>query len=162
MTAVAQAGIQVELLAGWEARFQNNAPGQSLAPSGRSSNGPRNASVTYSVAHVANFALPIQVSDFGAGAVEIMTSADIFVALCEYGPESVGTALFASQGLPTIKATDFGKQSLQRVIEGQGGCQKFFTEKGRPFCLYVVVGSYLQRFRTVPIINQTIQGISIT
>ncbi len=162
MTVIAQSGIKVNLPAGWEARFQNNAPGQSMSPSAQGSSSQSGSGVAYSVAHAANFALPIRVADFGGGAVEIMTSADIFIALCEYGPESVGKAMFASQGLPTIAVTDFGKQSMQRVIEGQGGCQKFFTEKGRVFCLYVVVGSYLQRFRTVPIINQVVQAISIT
>jgi hypothetical protein len=36
---------------------------------------------------------------------------------------------------------DFAANALQRRLPGQLGCQRFFTERGRPFCLYVVLGS---------------------
>ncbi len=111
--------------------------------------------------HVANFPLPPDVADYGGGAVEIMTNRDLLVVLCEFGPSSVGQALFAAPGMPHLTPDDFGTQSMQRVIEGQGGAQKFFTEAGRPFCLYVVLGSYARRSRTVPLVNDVIDAITI-
>ncbi len=36
------------------------------------------------------------------------------------------------------------------MILGQGGAQSFFSERGRAFCLYVVLGSYAARTRLVP------------
>ncbi|MEI7592270.1 MAG: hypothetical protein WCK41_03520 [Actinomycetes bacterium] len=162
MTVIAQSGIQVDLPAGWEGRIQRGpdliAPAGGALNDGLLANGGR----FYTVVHAANFALPTEVADYGGGAVEVMGRKDLLVVLCEFGPESVGQPMFASAGLPTVTANDFGTQSMQRVIEGQGGCQKFFTVQGRAFCLYVVVGSYLRRFRTVPLINELIRGITIT
>ncbi len=60
----------------------------------------------------------------------------------EHGRESAGTALFAATGLPRITADEVSPTCLQRMLEGQGGVQKFFTVKGRAFCLYVVFGSF--------------------
>ena len=44
----------------------------------------------------------------------------------------------------------FSSTRLQRPLPGQLGCQLFFTEGQRPFCLYVVAGSraYLPRIVT--------------
>jgi len=47
------------------------------------------------------------------------------------------------------------------VIEGQGGAQRFFADAGRPFCIYVVLGSYARRVRTVPLINELVGAITI-
>jgi len=56
--------------------------------------------VPFPVAHFATFALPGQVADFGGGAVTLMGPNDVFAVLFEYGPESIGTRLFARQGMP--------------------------------------------------------------
>jgi hypothetical protein len=40
-----------------------------------------------------------------------------------------------------VSADLFSAQNLQRPLPGQVGCQLFFTEGDRPFCLYVVAGS---------------------
>jgi hypothetical protein len=116
----------------------------------------------YPVAHLATFALPARVSDFGGGAVELMGSGDIFMVLFEYGPESVGTALFARQGMPrALGAGDFRPYVLRRGIGGQAGTQWFFTEASRPFTLYAVLGSYGRRFDLVPRVNSVLGGLSV-
>ncbi len=53
----------------------------------------------FPVAHFATFPLPEEVGDFGGGAVTLMRPTDIFAVLFEYGPESLGTPLFARQGM---------------------------------------------------------------
>jgi hypothetical protein len=93
------------------------------------------------VLHLANFALPPARGDFGTGAVELMGEQHVFVSLFEYGAEEVGRALFSSPGFPRLTVRDFGPNQLQRRLPGQLGCQRFFTEQGRPFCLYAVLGS---------------------
>ena len=50
---------------------------------------------TYSVVHLATFPLPEERGDFGAGVTELMRSPDVFVVLFEYGPESLGSPMFA-------------------------------------------------------------------
>lgn len=93
------------------------------------------------VLHLANFALPPDRGDFGSGAVERMGGPHAFVSLLEYDAEEAGRPLFAARGLPRPVVADFAPNALQRRLPGQLGCQRFFTENGRPFCLYVVLGS---------------------
>lgn len=118
---------------------------------------------TYPVAHFATFALPAEVGDFGSGAVTLMGPNDIFVALFQYGPESLGTALFARQGMPrSLTPGDFRTTVLRRGLGGQSGTQWFFTEAGRPFTLYVVLGSHVRRAALVPRVNDLIGSVDIT
>ncbi len=156
MTILDQAGIAIALPAGWEGRIYRRTAEAAVATV---TSGP--AERTNTVMHVANFPLAPEVADYGGGAVETMTNRDLLVVLCEFGPSSIGQALFASRGVPRLTPDDFGTQSMQRVIEGQGGAQKFFTEAERAFCLYVVLGSYARRIRTVPLVNDVIGAITI-
>ncbi len=114
------------------------------------------------MAHFATFALPADVGDFGGGAVNLLGSSDIFAVLFEYGPESVGRRLFARPGMPRSMAPgDFRPYTLRRGLPGQSGTQWFFTEAGRPFTLYVVLGSHLLRAALVPRVNDLIARLSI-
>jgi hypothetical protein len=120
------------------------------------------AEVTYPVAHFSTFALPAEVGDFGGGAVNLMGSTDIFATLFEYGPESLGQPLFARQGMPrSLDPGDFRPYVLRRGIGGQSGTQWFFTEAGRPFTLYIVLGSHSQRGTLVPRVNGLIGSLAV-
>ena len=90
-----------------------------------------------------------------------MRRGDVFVVLFEYGPESVGKALFAEQGVPRIAARDFDRNALQHAVGGQSGLQRFFTVDGRPFCLYVVVGSHIDRADAVGPVNAVLDSMEI-
>ena len=46
-------------------------------------------------------------------------------------------------------------------MPGMSGVQVFFEEQGRPFSLYVVLGSHLRRFRSVPAINGILETVRI-
>jgi hypothetical protein len=118
--------------------------------------------VPYPVANFSTFALPVDLGDFGSGAVSVMGPSDIFATLFEYGPESLGQALFARQGMPrSLTAADFRPYVLRRGLNGQSGSQWFFTEAGRPFTLYVVLGSHIRRSLLVPRVNDLIGAVSI-
>jgi hypothetical protein len=118
--------------------------------------------VPYPVANFATFALPGDVGDFGSGAVNLMGPSDIFATLFEYGPESLGQPLFARQGIPRALSTaDFRPYVLRRGLNGQSGSQWFFTDAGRAFTLYVVLGSHVQRSRLVPRVNDLIGALSV-
>lgn len=114
---------------------------------------------THAVLHLANFALPARVADYGGGAVETMRARDVFVSLLEFGPESAGTALFAASGVPTLTADSFDRNLLQRGLPGQSGAQTFFSMEGRPYCLYVVLGEHLLRGRAAPEVNRVLQRV---
>ena len=96
------------------------------------------------VVHLASFPMPEERGDFGVGVTELMRSGDVFVTLFEYGPESVGTPMFAAKGDPDAHDRPCSRpRRLQRTLPGQIGCQLFFTANRRPFCLYVVVAGRL-------------------
>jgi hypothetical protein len=119
--------------------------------------------VPYPVAHFATFALPANVADFGGGAVDLMGPNDVFVVLFEYGPESLGRALFARQGMPRSLGTDdFRPSVLKRGLGGQSGTQWFFTDGGRPFSLYAVLGSHARRGALVPRVNGLLRSVAIS
>jgi hypothetical protein len=167
MTPLSGQGISLLLPAGWEGRIglrASSRPGAAASggstspavghggPAGRAADaGPTvepgtadrddgAGGVPYPVTHVGNFALPPDRGDFGSGAVDVMGAAGVLMALVEYGSESVGTALF-DRPRPVPRIAEFAPDTLQRRIPGQLGYQRFFTESGRAFCLYVVVGS---------------------
>jgi hypothetical protein len=116
---------------------------------------------TFPIVHAGSFALPNVRGDYGSGAVDVMTTKDVLVTLLEQEPEAVGTRLFRRKGVPRAHPDDFSPQALQRTLPGQSGCQYFFTERGRAFCLYVVLGSHARRVALVKKANHLIDGIEI-
>ncbi len=146
MATLRHAHLEIDLPSGWEGRGFARLEEVS---------GER----TYTVLHLANFALPNRVEDYGGGAVEAMRARDAFVSVLEFGPESVGTAMFAQEGLPTLTKDSFDPNLLQRGIRGQSGAQSFFTVNGRPHCLYVVLGEHLMRVRLAPELNRVLRGL---
>jgi hypothetical protein len=153
-------GISAILPGGFEGRIFRRPAGVAAARVGA----PRTAALerTLSVAHFATFALPPEVADFGSGAVNLMGSTDVFTVLFEYGPESVGRTLFAREGMPrSLRVEDFRPYLLRRGLGGQSGTQWFFTEAGRPFTLYAVLGSHARRYSLVPTLNRLLGGIQI-
>ncbi len=118
---------------------------------------------SYPVAQFGTFPLPDDIGDFGSGAVSVMGPADVFATLFEYGPESLGTALFARQGRPTtLTPADFSPTVLRRGIPGQSGTQWFFTEGGRPFSFYAVLGSHVRRTTLVPRVNTLLGALGVS
>ena len=128
MTRLSAHQLEIDLPTGWDGAIFRKTPGP--------------GETSFPVMHVANFALPPDRGDYGAGAVELMGPGNVFIALVEHGPRAVPTALFANSGfeLP-LTAPKFNPTGLQRIIRGQAGYQRFFNLAGRAFCVYVVIGS---------------------
>jgi hypothetical protein len=112
--------------------------------------------------HAATFPLPPRRGDYGSGAVVQMGSNDLLVVLMEFSAGSAGAALFSGRGLPRPAPADFSPHQLQRTLPGQSGYQRFFVWQGRPFCLYVVLGSHSRRARLIPRLHQLLDGLSVT
>ncbi len=138
-------GIEVDVPQGWDGEIYRRSRG--LAPL---SAPPEEVKP---VLHLANFPLGSDRGDFGSGAVEVMGPDDLLIVLFEYGSDAVGTTLFRSQGIPKVAPDDFAPNTMQRPLPGQSGAQYFFTEAGRAFCLYVVLGSHARRRQLVPEVN---------
>ena len=159
MSQLAGSGIAVDVPAGWDGRIYKRTP----EPSGlrAASAVAPHEETTGAVMHVGSFALPPETGDYGGGAVEVMTSKDLLVVLFEHGPQSANMPLFAATSIPRLAVSDVSTTTLQRLLEGQGGVQRFFTVAGRAFCLYVVFGSYTRRVRTIPVVNGLLDTITI-
>ena len=143
-------GLAIELGAGWEARIRR---GIAAASEG---------ATTHAVLHAANFPLPGERGDFGSGAVELMGPANAMIMLVEYHRAAASTALFAREGAPrALEPQVFSPEALQRTIPGQAGTQVFFNAKGRAFCLYVVIGSFGDANRLVPMVNSVLANLRI-
>lgn len=132
-------GIRAELPSGWEGRISRRQPGTTTGRRGATAEVV--GEDTGPVLHMGNFALPEDRGDFGSRAVDLMGTGHLLVVLVEYGPDSVGTALFPTvSSVPRLTGRMFSSQGLQRVQRGQAGAQRFFTLNGRAFCLYAVAG----------------------
>ncbi|MDH3753663.1 MAG: hypothetical protein OEU32_07300 [Acidimicrobiia bacterium] len=151
----AGAGVAIDLPDGWDGTITQREPDPGLSDIERAS------TPSLALLHAASFSLPSDTSDFGGGAVEVMRFGDVFIALFEYGRESVGTALFWSPRPARLAVGDFDENMLQHNLPGQSGTQQFFTESGRAFCLYVVLGSHLNRARAVPLVNSVLPSITV-
>jgi hypothetical protein len=121
---IAGHGRSIEAPDGWEARIFRRA---GAAP----------------VLHVATFPLADGDGDFGAAATGRMRPDDAFASLVEYRTDATvrpGVGLFAPAGPPArLRALDLLPNQLQVTRSGQLGCQRFFTDAGRPLCLYAVI-----------------------
>ena len=166
MARLSSGGIGFELPAGWEGQID---PGEGTwreTPQDGSTQAlpaiRPDGAVRRVVAHVANFPLPPGRGDFGNGAVQGMRAGDVFIALFEYDPASTAAPLFRRTGVPEVSSADFDPAALQKPVPGGSAMQRFFQVAGRAFCLYVVVGSHIDRADVVPTIRMFLDGLEIT
>ena len=145
---VAHQGLAVATPRGWDARIYR----RSAAHDGE---------ITRPVLHAADFPLPNVRGDYGSGAVEIMGPGHVFLSLIEFDSAEAATALFNHPRPTRITAGEFGPNQLQRGLPGQAGAQFFFTERGRAFCLYVVIGSFEDRHTLVPRADEIFQTMEV-
>jgi hypothetical protein len=145
---IAALGLAMSPPPGWEAAIFRRpaAPGE----------------VTFPVLHAATLPLPSHRGDYGGGLVELLGALDVFVSLLEFGPDAARTALFRdSHGTPRLTPGAFRPNQLQRIVRNQAGAQRFFTARGRAFCLYAVVGSFANRGPLSLRANQLIGSLEI-
>jgi hypothetical protein len=155
-------GITAVVPRGWDGRIFRRAESEVVAAPGVGSSGVPQSGWTAPVLHLGSFGLPDDRGDYGSGAVNRMRSDDVFLALVEFGPESVGTAMFARTGLPRLRARDVTAATMQRPIPNMGGVQHFRTVSGRAFCCYAVVGSLARRSTLVERLISALAGVTIS
>jgi hypothetical protein len=156
-------GIRAELPTGWEGRISRRQPGTTTGRRGSGATAEVVGEDTGPILHMGNFALPEVRGDFGSGAVDLMGAGHLLVVLVEYGPESVGTALFPTvSSVPRVTGRMFSSQGLQRVQRGQAGAQRFFTLNGRAFCLYAVVGDQREVGPMATTTNDVTRQVQVT
>lgn len=146
MTVIRAFGIEVEAPAGWEARIFRLPDGEPTL-------------------HAASFPLPVSDGEFGANATRHMKTHEAFLSVTEYkvdGKLAPGRGLFAAGKPHTIAARAFSPNVLLRGSHGQLGSQLFFTDAGRPFALYAVVGSVAALGSRLPELNALLAGLAVS
>ena len=161
-------GISVDVPSGWTANIVRRSPEgegpDAVAPGARgiAPVAPDGLTErTLPVVHVCSRALPAGVGDFGAGALEVLGSEDVFVALLEYGSDVAGEGLFSRQGWPRLAPSQFSPNKMFRAIPGRSASQHFFSVGDRAFCLFTVVGSHSRRMATVPRAAQVVRSMGV-
>jgi hypothetical protein len=142
-------GVRLRVPEGWEAR---------IAQQLETGDGER----SFQVLHASTVPLSGPRADYGGGVVERLGHDDVFVSLIEFGPDEAGSALFKEvDTLPVLEVGQFHRNQLQRRIRGQAGVQHFFTYQGRPYCLYVVLGSIARAPELVVKANALLEGLAV-
>ncbi len=117
-------GIEIELPRGWSGRVFSRHDGAATL-------------------HAGNYTLAINDGEFGDRSTGRMPRGACFLALTEYVPGAglnPGAGLFAAPRLKLpLDPTRFAARALAHPRPGQVGTQQFFTQAGRPLCLYVVL-----------------------
>jgi hypothetical protein len=122
-------GLSIDVPHGWEARIVRR---------------PQSAPFL----HLASFALHADTGQFGAAVTARMGPDSAFAALVEYIVDAdvrPARGLFASRWRPRLSLSEFRHNQLQVMRPGHLGMQRFFTEAGRPFCLYAVIAPARRR-----------------
>jgi hypothetical protein len=157
-------GLTVETPSGWEGRIFRRPQHGEVAASSADSPGPPGppGEQSYPVVHVATIPLPPEVADYASDAVDRLGPNDALIVLKEFAPSLAAEALFAPPGLRRLLDPDsFDPNGLQRRLPGQAGLQYFFHEAGRAFCLYAVLGGYVNRHAVVPGVNAVLATVRI-
>jgi hypothetical protein len=151
-TRLERAGVGVDVPTGWEGSISGGEL-KTLA----------DGAVEPTLLHVGSFPLPVGRGSFGSGAVETMSAQDTFIAVIEYDQASADTPLFASQGIPRdLAPREFDRNILQRALPGHSGTQRFFTHRGRAYCLYVELGSHIDRADLLPAVNAVLATLELS
>jgi hypothetical protein len=156
-------GVSLNPPAGFEGRvFRRPAAGEVSATAADGPPAPP-GEVPNTVVHVATIALPPDTGDFASSAVGDLGPDDVLLVLFEYDSAVSGTGLFKNSGIPrSVSGGDFSPATMQRTIPGQAGCQTFFTEGKRAFCLYAVIGSYARRVALAAKVTSVLATVEIT
>lgn len=134
-------GLSAPVLPGWDVRILRRTEptamlhGTNPAPSG---------GWVFPMIHASTVTMPPLGGDYGSHVIPLLGPPDVFIAMVEFDSESAGTPLFPP-GRPRVSSRTFDRNTMQRVIPGMSGTQKFFSIEGRAFALFCVLGSHLRR-----------------
>jgi hypothetical protein len=165
MSELRKSGVRVTLPPGWEGVVSGEPPSRSRADERRGELrflAQAQERQQARLLHMGSFPLPAERGSFGSGAVEVMRAQDVLIVVFEHDPESANTPLFQTRGIPRrLDPQLFDREALQQVIPGQSGLQHFFTHNDRAFCLYVVLGSHIDRVELVEKVNAVLETLEI-
>jgi hypothetical protein len=155
-------GLKADAPRGWHVAVTRRPGATPVAPDARARGTVDDQDVTRPVLHACTRPLPEVRGDFGTGVVDLLGPDDVFVALVDYGTEVADQGLFEKQGLPRLAPSHFAPNRLQRPLPGMSASQQFFSQGGRAFCLFTVLGSHARRMASVPRAMALVSSLHIT
>lgn len=90
------------------------------------------------VVRLANFALPLTKNTYAEDVADGLRAGEVVASLAEFSSTLAGKGLYAPRGAPDLEPGDLDPRAVQRQAPGRAGAQRFFSEHGRAFSLYVV------------------------
>ena len=90
------------------------------------------------VVRLANFALPLTKNTYAEDVADALRVGQVVASLAEFSPTLADTGLYEPRGVPDLVPDDLDPRAVQRQAPGRAGVQRFFSEHGRAFSLYVV------------------------
>ena len=93
------------------------------------------------VVRLANFALPFTKDTYAEDVADGLRPGRVVASLAEFSPALAGRGLYVSEGVPKVEVADLDPRAVQRRAPGRAGVQRFFSEQGRAFSLYVIARS---------------------
>ncbi len=142
--ALAAHGIEVVLPPGWEGRIYRR-PDPDAQP----------------VLHAANGALAPDDGDFALATAAQLGPGGALMVLCEYESAMAGQPLFDHPQPAAVDPWQAEPSHMLRRRPGQAGYQQFFTDAGRAFALYVVLGSDGEARALMPGVNSVLGSLQI-
>lgn len=115
------------------------------------------------ILHLTNAALPMERSTYAPELAAQAGSTGALVALVEFEARLAGRGLYAPQGLGLpLRRAGFHTRALQVPNPLQEGHQRFFSDGGRAFSLYVVLGSGDGADWRLRVVNNALATLRIT
>jgi hypothetical protein len=128
MTRLSSHGIAIDVPTGWEGRMFV----PDLDP----------PAINLPILHLTDAVLTVERSSYAPELAARAGGTGILVALLEFDHRLADVGLYEPQGLHLPLTRDrFHPKALQFPSRVQEGHQRFFSQGGRAFCLYVVLGT---------------------
>jgi hypothetical protein len=149
MAVLSGHGLAIRVPANWEGRIFV----PSLPP----------PAVNLPVLHLTNAVLPMARSTYAPELAAQAGSTGALVALVEFEPRLADRGLYAPRGIGVpLRRARFHTRALQVPNPSQEGHQRFFSEGGRAFSLYVVLGTGEGADWRLRVVNSALATLRIT
>jgi hypothetical protein len=119
--------------------------------------------VNLPILHLTDATLSMQRSTYAPELAARAGPSGALVALVEFEDRLADRGLYATQGLRLpLRRDRFDPRALQLPNPSQEGHQRFFSQGGRAFCLYVVLGTGPGADGRLRIVNRALATLKIT
>ena len=85
----------------------------------------------------------------------------VVASLVEFSPRLAGRGLYAPAGVPRLRVADLESRALQGARPGRFGLQRFFSQSGRAFSLYVMAREGPRLEHALDAMNASLRSLAV-